>query len=98
MNILFGYIAFVTTFMVVGYIVLFAIEKLIVFLSKQLKEFFFPTPQIPEDVYEQICKEASDFVWAKHRPWTYDDMFAEYMCLVNDMCIDKWNELYEFKS
>ena len=63
-------------------------------ISEQLTEFFIPTPRIPEDEYEQICKEASDFVWAKHRPWVYDDMFAEYMCLVNDMCIDKWNELY----
>ena len=64
---------------------------------EQLKEFFFPTPQIPEDVYEQICKEASDFVWAMHRPWGHDDMFAEYMCLVNDMCVDKWNEMYSYE-
>ena len=62
--------------------------------EQALKEFFYPTPQIPDDVYEQICKEASDFVWAKHRPWDYDDMFAEYMCLVNNMCIEKWNEMY----
>jgi hypothetical protein len=94
MNIFLSYIVFVSVFMAVGYIVLITIEKLIIFSYQQLKEFFFPTPQIPEDVYEQICKEASDFVWAKHRPWSYDDTFAEYMCLVNDMCIDKWNELY----
>ena len=60
MNIFFGYIAFVAAFMAVGCIVLYAVEKLIFFLYKQFKEFFFPTPQIPEDVYEQICKEASD--------------------------------------
>ena len=94
MNIFLGYISFVAAFMAVGYIVLFAIEKLAVFLYEQLKEFFFPTPQIPDDVYEQICKIASEFVWTKHRPRSYDDMFAEYMCLVNDMCVDKWNELY----
>ena len=47
-----------------------------------------------EDIYEQMCKEASDFVRATHRPWGEDPMFAEYSCLVNDMCIDKWNELY----
>ena len=94
MNILFGYIAFVTSFLAFGYIVLFVLGKLIIFLYEKLKELFFPTPQIPQDVYEQICKEASDFVWAMHRPWDYDDMFAEYMCLVNDMCIQKWDELY----
>ena len=94
MNILFTYIDFTTAFMAVGCIVLYALEKIIVFLNEQLKEFFFPTQQIPDDVYEQICKEASDFVCAMHRPWDYDDMFAEYMCLVNDMCIDKWNEMY----
>ena len=98
MNILFGYIAVITAFMAIGTIVLYTVEKLIMFSYEQLKEFFFPTPQIPEDIYEQICKEASDFVWAKHRPWGYDDMFAEYMCLVNDMCIDKWNEMYKVKS
>ena len=79
-------------------LVLYALEKLVVFLYEQLKEFFFPTPQIPEEVYEQICKDASDFVWAKHRPWDYDDMFAEYLCLVNDMCIEKWNEMYEMNK
>ena len=94
MSIFLGYIVFVSIFMAIGYVVLIAIEKLIIFSYHQLKEFFFPTPQIPEDVYEQICKEASDFVWTKHRPWGEDPMFAEYMCLVNDMCIDKWNELY----
>ena len=94
MSIFLSYIVFVSVFMAVGYIVLIAIEKLIIFSCQQLKEFFFPTPQIPEDVYEQICKEASDFVWAKHRPWSYDDMFAEYMSVVNDMCIEKWNDLY----
>ena len=85
---------FVAAFMAVGCIVLCAIEKLIIFFYKQLKEFLLPTPQIPEDVYEQICKEASDLVWAKHRPWGYDDMFGEYLCLVNDMCIQKWNEMF----
>ena len=98
MSIFLGYIIFVTAFMAVGCIVLFAIEKLAVFLYEQLKEFFFPTPQIPEEVYEQICKIASDFVWAKHRSWDYDDMFAEYLCLVNDMCIEKWNEMYEMNK
>ena len=94
MNIFFGYIAFITAFMAVGCIVLYAFEKLIVFLYEQLKEFFFPTPQIPEDIYEQICKEASDFVWAIHRPWGHDDMFREYLCLVNDKCIEKWDEMF----
>ena len=94
MNIFLSYIAFIITFMITGCIFLIAIEKLIIFLYEQLKELFFPTPQIPEDIYEQICAEASDFVWAKHRPWGLDDMFAEYLCLVNEMCIDKWNDLY----
>jgi hypothetical protein len=57
MNILFGYIAFITAFMAIGTIVLYALEKLIIFSYEQLKEFFFPTPEIPEDVYEQILKK-----------------------------------------
>ena len=94
MSIILDYIIFVTDFMAVRCVVLIFIEMLIIFLYEQLKEFFFPTPQIPDDVYEQICKDASDFVWAKHRPWGEDPMFAEYLCLVNDMCIQKWDELY----
>ncbi len=94
MSIFVGYVIFVTAFMDVGCKVLFAIEKLIVFLCERLREFLFPTPQIPDDVYEQICKEASDFIWAMHRPWDLDDMFGEYLCLVNEKCTDKWNELY----
>ena len=95
MDIFLGYIAFVATFMVFGCIVLIASEKLIIFFYEQLRKFFFPTPQIPEDVYNQICIEASDFVWAIHRPWGHDDMFREYLCLVNDKCIEKWNEMFE---
>ncbi len=94
MIIFLGYIFFVVVFMAVGCIALYSIEKLIIFSYKQLKEFFLPTPQIPEDVYEQICKEARDFVLTKHRPWGCDDMFGEYLCLVNDMCIQKWNEMF----
>jgi hypothetical protein len=94
MSIFLGYIVFVISFMAVGFIVLYALEKLIVFLYEQLKEFFFPIPQIPEDIYEQICKEASDFVWATHRPWGHDDMFREYLCLVNDKSIEKWDEMF----
>ena len=94
MSIFLGYIVFVISFMAVGCIVLYALEKLIIFLYEQLKEFFFPTPQIPEDIYKQICKEASDFVWATHRPWGHDDMFREYLCLVNDRCIEKWDEMF----
>ena len=94
MSIFLGYIVFVISFMAVGCIVLYALEKLIVFLYEQLKEFFFPTPQIPEDIYEQICKEASDFVWATHRLWGHDDMFREYLCFVNDRCIEKWDEMF----
>ena len=94
MDIFLSYLSFVTAFMTAGCIVLYAAEKLIIYLYEQLKAFFFPTPQIPQDVYEQICREASDFVWAKHRPWSHDDMFAEYLCLVNDKCIEKWHKLY----
>ena len=94
MSIFFGYIAFVSAFMAIGCIVLIGMEKLIIFLYEQLKEFLHPTPQIPEDVYEQICIEASDFVWAIHRPWDHDDMFREYLCLVNDKCIEKWDEMF----
>ena len=54
MNIFLGYISFVAAFMAVGYIVLFAIEKLAVFLYEQLKESyenekFAPIGKTPEE-------------------------------------------------
>ncbi len=94
MEYLLGYIAFVFCFFLVGTLILFAIEKLLVITFKALKEYFYPTPKLSEEEANKIYKEASDFVHSKHRPWMYDDTFAEYLALVHELSTKRWNELY----
>ena len=94
MEYLLGYIAFVFCFFLVGTLILFAIEKLLVAAFEALKEYFYPTPKLTEEEANKIYKEASDFVHSKHRPWMYDDTFAEYLGLVHEMSEKRWNELY----
>ena len=98
MNILFGYFAFVFCFFLVGTIILFILEKLLVLTFQALKEFFYPTPTLSEEEAKKIYKEAADFVHSKHRPWSYDDTFAEYLALVHEMSEKRWNELYGSKQ
>ena len=74
---------------------LFAIEKLLIVGFEALKDFFYPTPKLSEVEAKKIYKEASDFVHSKHRPWMYDDTFAEYLSIVHEMSEQRWNELYK---
>ena len=94
MEYLLGYIAFVLCFFLIGTIVLLGIEKLLVVVFEALKEYFFPTPKLSEDEANRIYKAAADFVHSKHRPWMYDDTFAEYLALVHELSSKRWNELY----
>ena len=56
-----------------------------------LKEYFFPTPQLPDEIMDAIEHEAHDFVWSMHRceepdmgdyfealKYLYDKKCAEY--------------------
>ena len=68
MEYLLGYIAFVFGFFLIGTLILLGIEKLLVITFKALKEYFYPTPRLSEEEANKIYKEASDFVYSKHRP------------------------------
>ena len=94
MEYLLGYITFVFCFFFVGTLILFAIEKLLVATFEAIKEYLYPAPKLSEEEVNKIYKEASDFVHSKHRPWIYDDTFAEYLALVHELSSKRWNELY----
>ena len=94
MEFLLSYLLFVFCFFLIGTLILFVIEKFLVITFKALKEYFYPTPRLSEEEANKIYKEASDFVHSKHRPWMYDDTFAEYLALVHEMSEKRWNELY----
>ena len=51
-------------------------------------------PVCSQEELEVIYKEASEFVHSKHRPWIYDDTFAEYLNVVHKMSKQRWDELY----
>jgi hypothetical protein len=91
--VLLGYLVFIFCFFAIGNLVLFAIEKLIIFCIEHLKEFIHPTPKLTKEQMVEIAKKANNFIHSKHRPWMYDDTFAEYLNLVNEMAISKQKEL-----
>ena len=91
--VLLGYLVIIFCFFAIGNLVLFAIEKLIIFCIEQLKEFIHPTPRLTKEQMVEIADKANNFIHSKHRPWIYDDTFAEYLNLVNEMVIRKQKEL-----
>ena len=91
--VLLGYFAFVFCFFLICTLILFALEKLIIITFERLKEFFYATPKLSEEEIQMIYTQAAEFIHSKHRPWMYDDTFAEYLSLVNEMAISKQKEL-----
>lgn len=70
------------------------IKEFSIFIYEITKELLYPTPKLSPEEAEKIFKEAADFVHSKHRPWTYDDTFAEYLAVVNERSEKRWQELY----
>jgi hypothetical protein len=87
----FGAFFILTLLILISY---YIIKEGSVFLYETINEFFFPTPKLPKKETNRIYKEAADFVHSKHRPWMYDDTFAEYLGLVHELSKKRWNELY----
>ena len=97
MEILFGYFAFVCSFFLIGALILFAVEKLLILSFDQLREYFYPTPALPAELKDQVLKEAGDFVHAKHRVGE-DDYFHEYLWVANERLSMKWEEMFGDKN
>ena len=76
------------------FLFIFGIKNLAIFTYCKIKNYFFPTPAIPEEIYDQVLNEALEFVHSVHRPWGYDDLFAEFLNVSGEMLNNKWEELY----
>ena len=63
-------------------------------LAFRIKDFFYPTPRLPEDVRERVLREAADFVRSKHRPWDGDNLFAEYLWVGPERVNLAWEKMY----
>lgn len=60
----------------------------------KVKEFFFPTPELPEWAYEMILREAAEFVHSKHRPWGNDNLFGEYIWVAHERLCIEWDKAF----
>tara|TARA_B100000902_G_scaffold9957_1_gene12238 strand:+ start:78 stop:344 length:267 start_codon:yes stop_codon:yes gene_type:complete len=49
----------------------------------------YPRPALSEEEMTEILHEAAEFVNSKHRPWDYDDGFAEYLSIVHELGKDR---------
>ena len=93
LNSIFPFGAFFILSIIIG--VSFCIVTVVsIFLYETMSELIFPAPKLSEEESNRIYKEAAEFVHSKHRPWMYDDTFAEYLGLVHEMSKNRWNELY----
>ena len=59
-----------------------------------IKEFFFPTPTLPNWVRTMVFQEAAEFVHSKHRPWDHDNLFGEYLWVVHERLCIEWDKAF----
>ena len=88
-----SYLIFFFIFIIVGSALLeflfWAIEK----SFNYLREYFFPTPQLPDEIIDAIEQEAHDFVWNMHRVGDEPEM-GEYYRVVNYLYRKKYAEYF----
>ena len=58
-------------------------------LYEKAYDYFYPRPALSEEDMTEILHEAAEFVHSKHRPWDYDDGFAEYLSIVHELGKDR---------
>ena len=59
------------------------------YLYEKAYNYFYPRPALSEEEMTEILHEAAEFVHSKHRPWDYDDGFAEYLSIVHELGKDR---------
>ena len=91
-NSLFPLGAFFIATVLVG-LIYYVIKEFLIYLYELIVEFSNPTIRLTEEQMVEISEQANSFVHSKHRPWIYDDTFAEYLNLVNEMVMSKQKEL-----
>ena len=93
MNIFLNYLAFCIVYITVGTAILgflfWAIEKSL----NYLKEYFFPTPELPNEILDAIEQDAHDFVWSMHRVGEEPGM-GEYYRVYNHLYYKKYIEYF----
>ena len=87
------YFIFFFVFMTLGVAILeflfWSIEK----SFNYLKEYFFPSPQLPDEMWDEIEQEAHDFVWNMHRVGDKPEL-GEYWGVVHYLYNKKYDECF----
>ena len=87
------YLSYFLVFIIVGTAFLeflfWAIEK----AFNYLEEYFFPTPELPDEILDAIEQEAHDFVWNMHRVGDEPEM-GEYFRVLNYLYRKKYAEYF----
>jgi hypothetical protein len=79
---------FAGAFVVFSLCVLWSVCK---YVFEEIKDYL-TRPRYPiysQEELEVIYEEAREFVHSKHRPWDYDDGFAEYCWIVHELGKDR---------
>ena len=79
---------------IIYWLIAYELREIAENIAFRVKDFFYPTPRLPEDVRDTILREAADFVRAKHRPWDGDDLFAEYLWVGPERLRLAWRKMY----
>ena len=93
--IIFGFVVAIifSSFIFIGIIIYLLIDYKFREIVRLIKEFFSPTPRLPEEVIEKVLKEAAELVWSKHRPLN-EDLYREYIWVSEEMLSKKWEKMY----
>ena len=79
---------------IIYWLIAYELERIAENIACRIKDFFYPTPRLPEDVRDRILREAADFVRSKHRPWDCDNLFAEYLWVGPERVNLAWEKMY----
>ena len=87
------YFIFFILFIIVGLATLEFIFWLFEKVFNCLEEYFFPTPELPDEILDAIEQEAHDFVWNMHRVG-YEPEMGEYYRVLNYLFHKKYTEYF----
>ena len=79
---------------IIYWLIAYELKRIVENIACRIKDFFYPTPILPEDVRDRILREAADFVRAKHRPWDGDELFGEYLWVGPERLRLAWRKMY----
>ena len=79
---------------IIYWLITYELREIAENIAYRIKDFFYPTPRLPEDVRDRVLREAADFVRSKHRPWDSDDLFAEFLWVGPERVNLAWEKMY----